>query len=170
MKREYKIISGISILLIVFIFLGYYYQFDWTGFNNTSLYKLEENIIVRDSQDQLKSPHDERKSYHLVASSKTLWDWMSLFLAPTTIAGLGFWFQSIQEKTREEKAREEKAKTDEQMRETILQNYLNDLSTLLVDKQLNKFFVNSDNPLTDYSADHDIDFKAALDIINVNSG
>ncbi len=169
MRRDYRIIFGVGTSLLAFIFLSYYYQLDWTGFGNTALYKLEENIIIHDSNNKLKLSSDQKKSYNVIAESKTLWDWMTLFLAPTTIAGLGFWFQSIQEKAREQKAIEEKAKIDEQMREAILQSYLNDLSILLVDKKLNKFFISSDTPSKDYHIDDDIDFKAALDIVKAKT-
>ena len=71
-------------------------------------------------------------------SAKTLWDWMTLLLAPATLAGLGFLFQSSQEKAKRDKEEADKARTADQQREQALQTYFDQLSALLVDKQLKK--------------------------------
>lgn len=37
----------------------------------------------------------------VVGGRKTLWDWMELVFVPATLAGLGFWFQAVQESTKD---------------------------------------------------------------------
>jgi len=58
-------------------------------------------------------------------SGKTVWDWLSLLGVPLTLAGLGYWLQTIQQGRQSDKANEE-----------ILQVYYDRLSALLVDKNL----------------------------------
>jgi len=81
--------------------------------------------------------------------AKTIWDWMGLLLAPATLAGLGFWFEHLQTKAADAKAKADleatayqaeqvRERAADQQREEALQNYLNSLSELLVDKQLKK--------------------------------
>ena len=97
--------------------------------------------------------------------AKTLWDWMSLLLAPATLAALGFVFQSSQEQAKvareevdkraeaaakkraeeqaqaekdraEEQAQAEKERAEDRLRADSLEAYINSISDLLVGKSL----------------------------------
>lgn len=68
--------------------------------------------------------------------SKTLWDWMSLLLAPGTLAALGFWFNSTQEQSRVNREKNEQEQAAANQREEALEHYLDNLSKLLVDNNL----------------------------------
>jgi uncharacterized protein YjbI with pentapeptide repeats len=67
---------------------------------------------------------------------KTLWDWLSLLGVPLTLAGLGFWFQQIQQRRADEAAREQRELAADETKEEVLQVYFDRLSALLVDKNL----------------------------------
>jgi uncharacterized protein YjbI with pentapeptide repeats len=60
---------------------------------------------------------------------KTLWDWMDLLLVPSILALGGLWFNR-QERTAE------RERADERRREDALQNYLDQMTVLLIDKKL----------------------------------
>jgi hypothetical protein len=61
----------------------------------------------------------------------TLWDWMKLLIVPLVIAGIGIWFNS-QQRAGETQSAERRAEDD------ALEAYLNDMTTLMVDKELRK--------------------------------
>jgi len=69
---------------------------DWTGFgesydNNVSVVTEKGTEADGKTTKRIdKTTTTERK----LQPAKTLWDWASLLLAPATLAGLGFWFQS----------------------------------------------------------------------------
>jgi len=121
---------------------------------------------------------------------------MGLLLAPATLASLGFWFQHLQTKAKEakesadKKAADAKAKADQeatayqaeqvreraadQQREEALQNYLNYLSELLVDKQLKQVLLSrkeksEDEAATSTTVSPSIDAEAALNVIKART-
>ena len=80
-------------------------------------------------------------------SGKTLWDGLSVLGVPFALAGLGFWFQSLQQKQAVKQAKVERARAKKQAkvekeiaetarREEAIQTYFDRLSDLLVDKNL----------------------------------
>lgn len=108
------LIIGAVALIVWLIYMGYLYE--WTGFG---AYTTSAGEVVK---------------------GKTLWDWMELFIIPATLAVGGYWFSTAQ-KTREEKiaerrAQEERAIAEERTQEAALQTYLDQMSTLLIDKVL----------------------------------
>lgn len=83
----------------------------------------------------------------LVEGQKTLWDWMNLVLVPVTVATLGFWFQTIQERNKDEReqlakeqAQAEKTRAEERVekeqREAAVVAYLSSMSDLMVGQGL----------------------------------
>lgn len=62
-------------------------------------------------------------------TSKTVWDLMELLLVPAALAAAGFWFTNVQKNTELEIA------LDKQRQQT-LENYLDRMKELLLDKQL----------------------------------
>ena len=79
--------------------------------------------------------------------AKTLWDWLSLLGVPFSLAILGYVLQQFQQARAEQQAKAEKELADQRVkiekeiaeshqREEALQNYLDRLSELLIDKNL----------------------------------
>lgn len=73
-------------------------------------------------------------------SGKTLWDWLQLLIIPFALAGAALWFNWLQGRT--ERALSiaqsgiEREIAQDQQRENMLQEYLNRMSELLLDKKL----------------------------------
>lgn len=130
----------------VFFVMISLYRVDWSGFGGSQ----DQNVLTvqEDTTQGGKTTHRTTiTTTDKLNPGKSLWDWMTLLLAPATLAGLGFLFQSNQEKTKAEKAeaeqnREKAQQEAEQKRETeqqhhqALQDYLAEISALLVDKKL----------------------------------
>jgi uncharacterized protein YjbI with pentapeptide repeats/flagellar basal body-associated protein FliL len=107
------------ILLIVFI-VGVETQFwpSWTGFGadvetSRTSEKNPDGTVTKITETSKNQP------------GKTLWDILGLLGVPLALAGLGFWYQNLQQKS-----------ADEQAKEEVLQAYFDRLSTLLIDKDL----------------------------------
>src|SRR5258708_251935 len=109
--RKHLIVIVFIVLIAVFvlIFLGYWFDWDWTGFN--------ERI---GSQAQQYQP------------AKTLWDWLQLLgiLAIPLVIGLGTaWFTTKHVQVSD-------AVNKDNQRETALQSYIDKMSELLLEKHL----------------------------------
>src|SRR6266446_4423652 len=109
--RKHLIVIVFIVLIGVFvlIFLGYWFNWDWTGFN--------ERI---GSQAQQYQP------------AKTLWDWLQLLgiLAIPIVIGLGTaWFTTKHVQVSD-------AVNKDKQRETALQSYIDKMSELLLEKHL----------------------------------
>src|SRR5258707_567864 len=109
--RKHLIVIVFIVLIAVFvlIFLGYWFNWDWTGFN--------ERI---GSQAQQYQP------------AKTLWDWLQLLgiLAIPLVIGLGTaWFTTKHVQVSD-------AVNKDNQRETALQSYIDKMSELLLEKHL----------------------------------
>jgi uncharacterized protein YjbI with pentapeptide repeats len=90
-------------------------------------------------------------------SAKTLWDWMSLLLAPLTLFIVGFGFQSSQEKIREAKEKSEKFKIEKAQRADATEAYFDRVSGILLEKDL--LNIEENNPF----------LKAALNVIRAKT-
>jgi uncharacterized protein YjbI with pentapeptide repeats len=105
----------------IFIRLGY--QYEWTGFGETS----------RSKDDKLE-----------VKPRKTLWDWMSLLLVPAMIAiltaGLAWWQTSSEQAQKAQEAalkRQQAARQQSlEAQNTAIQLYLGQMSALLLEDNL----------------------------------
>ncbi|MEA5489972.1 MULTISPECIES: pentapeptide repeat-containing protein [Pseudanabaena] len=144
--------------------------YDWTGFGES----YDQDVLTV-TETAKETPSNKQtikttKTTNRLQPAKTLWDLMSLLLAPATLAGLGFWFQSSQEKAKRDKEdadkkrelarQQEQAKRDaEQQREQALQSYYDQLSVLLVDKKLGAVLLYQLNTSTD-----DIDNVSELEV------
>jgi len=134
--------------------------YDWTGFGESYDQDVLTVIETAEETPSNKTTTKTTKTTNRLQPAKSLWDWMSLLLAPATLAGLGFWFQSSQEKAKRDKEdadkkrelaqQQEQAKRDaEQQREQALQAYFDQLSVLLVDKKLGTVLLYQLNTSTD---------------------
>ncbi|MEM6836281.1 MAG: pentapeptide repeat-containing protein [Cyanobacteria bacterium P01_C01_bin.120] len=91
---------------------------DWTGFGGGESVTI--SIPQKDAAGEIIATETITEE-----PGKTLWDWLGLLGVPITLAGLGFLLQQQQQQRAADEEREE-----------ILQNYIDRLSTLLVDKNL----------------------------------
>ena len=111
---------------------------DWTGFGQSYDNDVLE-VAEKGSETQGKITKKIDKittTQKRLQPAKTLWDWMSLFLAPATLAGLGFWFQASQEQAKAVQAKAEKERDEDRQRDDAIENYINSISDLLVGKNL----------------------------------
>lgn len=102
--------------LLIFAIQSGYSQ-GWTGFGN---YQTQTGI--------------ER--------SKTLWDWMELLIVPIVLAGGAFLINNFEKKRsiqiEEQRANSEREIAKDNLQETLMQNYLDKMGDLLIDKNLKK--------------------------------
>jgi len=109
-----------SLVLFLFIFPAYIFDWDWTGFNPGT------------SQIDITSTPAGSYKATIFQSGKTLWDWLGLLgtLAIPVVVGLGAaWFTAAQARA------SDRENTDNQ-REAALQAYIDKMSDLLLDKRL----------------------------------
>src|SRR5260221_1753058 len=117
--RRRWVTVGVLVLvgLIGLIFAGYWFNWDWTGFN--------QHIGPRVPQYQ---------------PTKTLWDWLQLLIIPLVLAVAALLFNRATTRTEQEIAAQ-RYKQDQQIaldkqREDLLQTYLDRMSELLLEKSL----------------------------------
>jgi uncharacterized protein YjbI with pentapeptide repeats len=98
-------------IVVLLIWPGWAYQWRWTGFGAS-------------------------KS----RSSKTLWDWMQLFLIPLMLAIAGFLLNRAQQRREQHMAKANRAQdqkiADDRQQEAVLEAYLRQMASLLLDKKL----------------------------------
>ncbi len=135
--KKRRIVTGFVIVGAIVGAIFLLYRFSWTGFGESH----DKNILTITETATEKTQQGSKTTTKTTTTdklepAKTLWDWMSLFLAPATLAGLGFWFQHSQEKAKDAKETADTLAAADQQREAALQDYLSILSELLVDKRL----------------------------------
>jgi uncharacterized protein YjbI with pentapeptide repeats len=177
--------------------------YDWTGFGEsydqdvlTVTETATETLIPKQTtKNATETPSTKQtvktiKTTNRLQPSKTFWDWMSLFLAPATLTGLGLWFQYSQEKAKrdkedadkkrelarqQEQAERQAEKDAEQQREQMLQAYYD----LFVDKKLGAGLLYQINTSTDDidvsepevsgTKQAEIDADAALNVVKAKT-
>ncbi|HEY4033408.1 MAG TPA: hypothetical protein VGL94_05530 [Ktedonobacteraceae bacterium] len=117
------------VTLIVVIILGYHFDWDWTGLG----------------------PYTPPNSNY--QRGKTLWDWLQLLVIPAVLAIAGYVFTLMTSKNErrateqrskdEQKAAEQRSQTErdialDNQQENQLQDYLDRMSELLLEKNLRK--------------------------------
>jgi uncharacterized protein YjbI with pentapeptide repeats len=118
-KNKKTFIAAITLLAAItfFIYLGYHFQWSWTGFN------------------EFRGP--DTQQYQPV---KKLWDWMQLLIVPAVLAVAALLLNYAMSQNEREEIKD-RAKTDgtialDNQRETLLQNYLDNMSELLLTHHL----------------------------------
>ena len=107
---------------------------DWTGFGGGESVTI--SIPKKDAAGEIIATETIAEE-----PGKTLWDWLGLLGVPVSLAILGYLLQQQQQQRAADEEREE-----------ILQNYIDRLSTLLVDKNLLALAVRKYSP----NGDHDL--------------
>jgi uncharacterized protein YjbI with pentapeptide repeats len=73
---------------------------------------------------------------------KTLWDFLGLLIVPAVLALGGWWLGNVstqkQQEIEDQRAQAQQEIEDDRVRQTVLQSYLQDMTTLLLDKGLAK--------------------------------
>jgi uncharacterized protein YjbI with pentapeptide repeats len=108
---------AVVIVLIILISLGYSFNWGWTG--------LGPYIIP---------PHPKDSDFQ---RGKTLWDWLQLLIIPLALAVIAIFFN------RTERKNEQRIATDNQQ-EAALQGYINEVSELLLERNLRKSDVDAE--------------------------
>lgn len=107
-------VTGLIVLLVGFftliivIIIGYIFNWDWTGLGPYS------------------PPHPYESSFQ---RGKTLWDWLQLLIIPVVLAIAGYLFNRVTSRN------EQNISLDNQ-RESALQQYIDNMSYLLLEKGL----------------------------------
>jgi len=139
-------------VIIVIIILATIFPptWEWLGIGTSSQKSLESIEIV---DGKIRKTTTTTK----FDSAKTIWDWMSLILAPLTLAIVGFGFQTSQEKIREAKEESEKLKIEKGQRADAIEAYFDRVSDILLEKDL--FNTEENNPF----------LKAALNVVRART-
>lgn len=116
--------DGIVALLVVLVMVGITtsvyagYRHEWTGFG-------EYHYSKSDGQE--------------IRLKKTLWDWLQLLSTlaiPILLAAAGFWFSAQQDQRQQSTEDQRQAIEDQRAQLTALQAYLDQIGTLMLDKDL----------------------------------
>jgi len=112
-----SVIPIIILLLAVLFYLGYTSGSHWTGFGNYGLPKKESQ------------------------RAKTLWDWLQLLIISATLTLVVIWFNYQQNQTNlsssEQQYQHNLIIAHIQQQDTILSDYFSDMSSLLLNKDVN---------------------------------
>ena len=115
MQKQIKAHPGITLFILFLIALtvtiligGYRYHWAWTGLTGTT------------------------ESY------KTLYDWLQLLFIPVVLAVAGFWFNHRERKAAELRAKAEQEIALDNQQEAALQEYIKEMSELLLHEKLLK--------------------------------
>lgn len=116
--KWFFLVSGILLFFVLFAFVVQWgYAQTWTGFGQ---YQTQVGV--------------ER--------DKTLWDWMELLIIPFFLAGGAFILNNFEKKRslqiEEQRANSEREIAKDTLQETLLQNYLDKMGDLLIDKNLKR--------------------------------
>jgi Ca2+/H+ antiporter len=135
------VVAIVLIVVIVFIIIGY--LFDWTGFNGYNKVTITHTISGTNAGTVTKTEEYQ--------PGKGLWDWLQLLIIPAVLAVAGYVInltisRGEQEATKqraqsEQEAAEKRAKTEyeialDNQREAALQEYIDKLAELLLEKKL----------------------------------
>lgn len=117
LKWFFVIVGTVLFFALLVFALRFGYSQDWTGFGK---YQIQTDV----------------------GRSKTLWDWMELLIVPIFLAGGAFMLNNFEKKRslqiEEQRANSEREIAKDNIQETLLQNYLDKMGDLLIDKNLKK--------------------------------
>jgi hypothetical protein len=178
----YLLVGGLIVVAVAVYCSIFPPPVDWVGMG-TSQY--ESQVATETTDRKVDGTITKKTTTQKTDPSKTLWDWMSLLLAPATLASLGFWFQSSQEQAKaakeeaakkaekaskeraEEQTRQEKERDEDRQREDALENYINSISDLLIGKGLSTLVKQKEKSLLKERQEDLLD--AGLDVIRART-
>lgn len=118
-NKRRVVITGIIVVcigIVALIFAGYWFNWEWTGFN----------AYISPSVPPTQQYQRE----------KTLWDWMQLFIIPVGLALFAFLYNHREQRATEQRAKIESDRALEFQRQATLQTYIDRMSELLLDKDI----------------------------------
>jgi uncharacterized protein YjbI with pentapeptide repeats len=120
MSWSIYVFVGLLVFAVAFVGLAYRLGWGWTGF-----------------AEGRKHERDRR-----VRPGKTLWDWLELLLVPFALAAAAFVLNELQSKREHQRedrqARVVRSRAVENRRDEVLRGYVQQMSQLILDGQLNK--------------------------------
>lgn len=160
------VIGFVLVLVIVLIIVEVW--FNGTGFNGYNQVTTAHTISGPSAGTVVKT--------EVYQPGKALWDWMQLLIIPFVLAIGGFWLNQIQ-KDREQKALGQHAQTErdiaqDNQQEAALQEYIDKMSELLLEKGLRKSGMDAEvrtiaqNTLHKATLHHILNFAGYLLLIN----
>jgi uncharacterized protein YjbI with pentapeptide repeats len=129
---RHKVLAGFNaILLVVAIVVAYNVQ---SG--NLKPGIGPDKTVTRSTKKDKQGNTVETIRTVTFQDEKTLWDWLGLVVVPLTLLGLGAILEELQQSRADREAQAEQEIAELDQREEILQNYIDRLSELLIDKSL----------------------------------
>ena len=140
-RTTFQALIAAVLVLIILIFLGYIFNWDWTGLNG---YKTISTAT---------SSPPKITTTITYQSGKTLWDWLQLLIIPAVLAVAGYVINlsisrgeqaaTEQRAKSEQEAAEKRAETERKIaldnqREESLQSYFDKISELMLHENLQK--------------------------------
>ncbi|MEM7556178.1 MAG: pentapeptide repeat-containing protein [Cyanobacteria bacterium P01_A01_bin.84] len=154
MKPNQKILIPTIFGLAIFgVSLPHLYKVDWIGFGKEKIITIaEEEVLNFNNGKTIKL----KKKTEQIQPAKSLWDWIGLLIGLTGSIGaisipilairLTNEFQKNERERAEQTAKEEAKKAKLIGEEEALQNYIDKMSDLLIDKNLDE--LTDENPLS----------------------
>ncbi len=136
-----SVLMGIIVIGII-LAIAFPPTWEWAGIGTSSQKSLETVEMIDGKVRKITTTTK-------FDSAKTLWDWMSLILAPLVLYFVGIGFQSSQEKIREAKEESEKFKIEKAQRADATEAYFDRVSGILLEKDLPN--IEEDNPFLNTS-------------------
>ncbi len=103
---------------------------------------MAENGKQPGGEKQDRKPWTQRE-----LGGKPVWDWFQLLIVPLALTALGFWFTSQQsfrqQKIEDQRAASDRAVEEQRAQQATLQAYLDQMATLLLDRNLRNANENS---------------------------
>lgn len=103
----------------------------WTGFKKDTEVSRTEEMISNGKKITVVTKE---------VSGKTLWDWLSLLIAPASLLAFGSWIQARQEEEKIQRENVAKKQAEDNQQEEALEAYLANISKLSMEDRLS-FFV-----------------------------
>ena len=118
-KNKRLILIGVAIIVvfIAFSFLVYIFGWNWTGFNG-----VYSKITTTSTTHGVITAKEQ-------SPTKTFWDWLQLLIIPFALAIIAVLFNRTERKN-------ELRITSDNQQEAALQGYINEISELLLEKNL----------------------------------
>lgn len=120
--RVFSIFNGIFAVMLI---LGTMGSPGGLGINGSNTVKIERDRNWRVTKYSIEG-----------SDGKTAWDWLGLIGVPATLAAMGIWFQSQEQKRANQEAKEQRRLVAEENKEETLQRYFDRVAQLLIEMDL----------------------------------
>jgi uncharacterized protein YjbI with pentapeptide repeats len=122
------IAAGLALLLVVIAYQRFVLGWNWAAWSGFGAYTTAKIDPVSGEVKEI------------TLQTRTLWDWLELLIIPAVLAGAALFFNRAERKNEqkiaEERTRSDRAIAADYMQEDLLQNYIDHMTELLLDKGL----------------------------------